>query len=351
MRPIPTLLAALPLALISSAVAADNAQRTGWPEFSWDRVPVYIHVGKNSGFTEEEIRFVASRSNFVCLEKGHGASVHGSTEKGIEHDAARLKAANPNLKVLYYWNTFLDYSMYEAHRVYENHPDWWLRQVDGSLDRKRGQIRRYDLSNAEVREWWAEEVRKTVVDGSCDGVFMDAFPQIASPANIRLWGKEKYDAIQDGLVATIKLTREKVGPGNVLMFNGIRNTDSLHFGMEYLEFTDAATIEHFDQFQSTDKENLVRDIEAMIVAGKKGKIVAMKGWPGFNWLDREIQNAPYDKLLAQARKNITFPLACFLMVIPSGSGPRVFSKSSGALISERTESAFRPSFFGRGVPE
>ena len=258
-----TIFLSLAMAICGQAVSAEN---NDWPEFSWDTVPVYIHVGKNSGFTEEEIGFVASHSNFVCLEKGHGASTHGSTEKGIEHDTARLKKANPKLKVIYYWNTFLDYSTYDAHHVYASHPEWRLRTIDGALDLKNGRIPRYDLSNAEVREWWAEEVRKAVVDGSCDGVFMDAFPQIASPANIRLWGDEKYQAIQDGLITTIRLTRQQLGPDTVLMFNGIRNTSGLHFGMEYLDVTDAATIEHFDQFQSRAKENVVRDIENMIAA-------------------------------------------------------------------------------------
>ena len=285
----------------------------GLPEYSWDTVPVYIHVGKNSGFTDEEVEFVATHSDLVCLEKGHGAIPHGSTERGIEHDAARLKKVNPRIKVIYYWNTFLDYSMYDAHRVYGEHPKWWLRTLDGSLDTKHGRLKRYDLSNAEVQRWWAEEVRKAVVNGSCDGVFMDAFPQIASPANIRLWGQKKYDAIRQGLIDTIKRTREKAGADCVLIFNGVRNTGRLHLGMKYLRWTDAATIEHFDQFQSRDKENVVRDIEDMIEAGKNGKAVVMKGWPGFNWLDRELQGEPYDELLAQARENITFPLACFLV--------------------------------------
>ena len=292
------------------ATAADNGGR---PEFSWDTVPVYIHVGKTSGLSDDEIDFVATHSDFVCLEKGHGASIHGSSEKGIEHDAARLKKANPRMKVIYYWNTFLDYPMYKAHDVYQNNPQWWLRTLDGSLDKKRGRLKRYDLSNADVRAWWTDEVEKAVVDGSCDGVFMDAFPQITSPANMGLWGEEKYKAILDGLAATMKLTREKIGADNIIMFNGIRNTDNLHFGMQYLDFVDAAIIEHFDQFQSRDKENVARDIENTIEAGKKGTIVIMKGWPGFNWTERGIRNVPYDELLARARENITFPLACFLV--------------------------------------
>ncbi len=87
---------------------------------------------------------------------------------------------------------------------------------------------RYDLSNPEVREWWTEEVKIAVIDGSCDGVFMDAFPQITSSANIDLWGQEKYDAIQEGLIRTIELTRDKIGLDNIIMYNGIRNTNELH---------------------------------------------------------------------------------------------------------------------------
>ena len=123
--------------------------------------------------------------------------------------------------------------------------------------------------------------KKPVVDGPCDGVFADAFPQIASPANIKLWGQEKYDAIQGGLIETLKLAREKIGTDNIIMFNGIRNTDSMNLGMSNLSYTDAATIEHFGHFQSTSKESIAQDIVDMILAGQQGKMVVMKGWPGF----------------------------------------------------------------------
>ena len=295
------------------AQAGDNRIALPYPEWSWEKVPVYIHFGKRDVLTEAEIEFVATHSNLACFEKGHGINVHGSSDKGIEADAARLKKVNPDLKVIYYWNTFLDYNMYDAHQVYEEHPEWWLKKLDGTLDKKRGDIKRYDLSNAEVREWWTDEVKKAVIDGSCDGVFMDAFPQIASPANIKLWGQEKYDSIQEGLLKNIELTREKIGPDNIIMYNGIRNTNKLHFGMQYVDQTDAATIEHFDQFFSREKENVALDLENMIEAGKKGKMVIMKAWPGFNWTEKEIRDIPYEELLQQARDSITFPLACFLI--------------------------------------
>jgi hypothetical protein len=125
-----------------------------YPEFSWNKVPVAFHFGKNgSSLTAMESEFVASHSNFIVLEKAHANQELGSTEKGIENDAKQLKMYNPKMKVIFYWNSFLDYSMYEAHEVYESHPEWWLRKLDGELDLKQGRIKRYDLSNPEVRDW------------------------------------------------------------------------------------------------------------------------------------------------------------------------------------------------------
>ncbi len=47
---------------------------------------------------------------------------------------------------------------------------------------------------------------------------MDAFPQITSEANIALWGQEKFDSIQDGLLELIRLTREVTDSSAILMY-------------------------------------------------------------------------------------------------------------------------------------
>ena len=297
----------------SLTLAQENKINKVYPPFSWDKVPVYIHFGKNAGLTDEEVKFVATHTDFLCLEKGHGSTPHLYTEAGIEFDVQRIKVLNPELRLIYYWNTFLDYSMYDAHDVYESHPEWWLYYQDGTLDQKNGRIKRYDLSLPEVREWWAEEVRKAVMERSADGVFMDAFPQITNEANIALWGQEKFDSIQEGLFELIRMTREKTDSSAILMFNGIRNTDAMHFGMDYIDITDASAIEHFDHFSSTSKENIQRDMENMMEAGKRGKIVVLKAFPGFNWTMSDKMSEPYEDLLEEARENITFPLACFLV--------------------------------------
>lgn len=298
--------------LVSAELPPKKIIKNRYPEFSWNTVPVYIHFGKSSALTKEELEFVARHSDFICFEKGHGAQTHGSTEKGIEADAAAIKKLNPKAKVIFYWNTFLDYGSYEAHEVYNSHPEWWLRKLDGSLDFKSENLKRYDLSNTEVRKWYVD-VAKTAVEKSSDGIFMDAFPQILNPGNINLWGEAKYRQIERGLFDLIDEVREGMGEDKLIVCNNLRNTPELRFGMQFVPVTDASTMEHFGAFQSESKESMANDIEDMIAAGKQGKIVVMKGWPGFNWTQDKVKNSTYEQLLNEARENITFPLACFLI--------------------------------------
>ena len=294
-------------------VAAVQANGARYPEFSWDTVPIAFHFGKNGGLmTKEEAKFVASRSNFICLEKGHASKAFGGTEAGIEAEAQQLKNLNPKMKVIFYWNTFLDYAMYEAHEEYGKHPEWWLRTQDGELDLKKGRLMRYDLSNAEVRDWWTNVAADAVVNGSCDGVFMDAFPQVMSQANRTLWGDEKFEAIQQGLKDIIRETRRKIGDDKLIVYNGIRSTPRWSAGFDYPEHTDAAMIEHFGYFQSSSKEMMLKDILEMERAGKAGKIVVMKGWSGFTFIDREAMKKTLQEKRKIARESLTFPLACFL---------------------------------------
>lgn len=296
--------------LFVSAVQANDAR---YPEFRWDTVPIAFHFGKSDGLmTKKEADFVASRSNFICLEKGHASNSFGSTEAGIEAEARQLKRLNPKMKVIFYWNTFLDYSMYEAHEEYGKHPEWWLRTQDGELDLKKRRLMRYDLSNAKFRGWWTDVAAEAVIEGSCDGVFMDAFPQVKSQANRNLWGDAKYDAIQQGLVDIVGETRRKIGDDKLIVYNGIRSTPRWSLGFDYLEHADAAMIEHFGYFQSSSKEMMLKDILEMERAGKAGKIVVMKGWAGFTFVDPEAMKKTLEEKRKIARENLTFPLACFL---------------------------------------
>lgn len=285
-----------------------------YPKFSWDKVSVAYHFGKKGNLlTTNEAKFIASKTNFVVLEKAHGFPKYKFSEEAILRDAKVLKKYNNDLKIIFYWNAFLDYSMYQAHKEYEENPDWWLKNADGTLDLKRGRIKRYDLSNPAVRKWWIDVTEKNVASKYIDGVFFDALLQVLAPSNKKQWGKEKYDAIEQGLKDLIKETRERIGGDKLLVYNGIRSTHNRSTGNNFPANTDAIMIEHFGHFNSKTKESMLLDVQEMEKAGKSGKIVIFKAWPGFAWVDKEAMAKSYKEKRKIAATNIQFPLASFLV--------------------------------------
>ena len=72
-------------------------------------------------------------------------------------------------------------------------------------------------------------------------------------------------------------------------------------------------IEHVAHFGSASKEDIAADLETVKIAGRKGKLVVVKAWPGFTWLDKEMMQRPHAELAKLAAERLTFPLACFLV--------------------------------------
>ncbi len=308
---------ALGAMFLSTIAAAEEPRR---PTFSWDTVPLYSHFGDREGMSDTDVEFIASHYDFIVLEKAHGMKKYGNTEEGTLEDVARIKAANPDATVLYYWNLLLDYPLYAASEKRLDDPTWFIHHKDGGLDRKGSRpdaLRRYDLSNSEWRQWWIAVAAEMLEQGSMDGLFLDALPQIAlkPAANIEKWGADKYAAIERGIGETLSELENTVGPDKILIYNGIRSVPGGwdHGGMKYLDYSDGAIIEHFNVLASQEPEQIAQDIERMTRAGKAGKIVILKAFPGFLWIDKEAMKMSQDEKLKLAQQRITFPLAAFLI--------------------------------------
>ena len=290
------------------------------PNFGWDTVPLYAHFGDRAGMSDEEVEFIASHYDFIVLEKAHGMGKYGDTEQGTIEDVARIKALNPEAKMLYYWNLLLDYPLYEASSKREGDPSWFIHDTDGNLDKKRSGpngLNKYDLSNENWRHWWVSVAKDMLERGAMDGVFIDALPQVAlKPAgNMQLWGEEKYSAIEHGIGETLVELKQAIGPDTIVIYNGIRSVPGgwEHGGMKYLEYADGVIIEHFNAILSQEPAQIAEDIERMTRAGKDGKIVILKAFPGFLWIDKEKMKMPLAEKQKLSRQRIEFPLAAFLI--------------------------------------
>ena len=285
-----------------------------YPEFSWKTVPVAFHFGKKGGMmTKKERKFVTSHSKFIVLEKAHGRPFIKDSEIAIRKEAKRIKKICPQAKVIFYWNAFLDYPLYKAHREFNKHPNWWLRTKTGKLDLKLDKFKRYDLTNPEFRDWWTNIAKAETAGDNSDGVFMDAFNQVITPVNKRKWGIDKYNEMQVGLKNLVAETRKKIGDDKLIVYNGIRSIQGRNVGNGFPEHTDAVMIEHFGMFRSTSKESMLTDIQEMEKAGKSGKIVAFKAWPNHTFLDKDFMKKSLKKKRAISKQNLLFPLASFLV--------------------------------------
>ena len=117
----------------------------------------------------------------------------------------------------------------------------------------------------------------------------------------------------------LAMTKRKIGPDKIVLVNGLRGNNF----REILDWegVDGVMIEHFRRVSSSTSppEAMKADLDSISLAAEKGKFVVIKGWPGFNWLDKEAVRKPHQVLLELAREKITFPLACFLVAAEPGS--------------------------------
>jgi hypothetical protein len=312
------------LLLLGVSMAASN-----YPAFSWDTVPVYLHFGSDARMTDEQVETVARLSDFICLEKAHGRSADSQHPERIAgEDAQRIKMANPDAKVLMYWNTLIAWPFTSYNKGFaETHPgDWTLR------DRTTGEpllkttlgktpVYQYNLLNEEVRAWWVETIGGAVNEFEFDGFFMDAVSQSKRPLWLRKgWGMDKAAELDAAAIDLMRRAKAIMGEDRLLIYNGFRSKaggsdGSAAAGTEFLPYSDGAQIEHFDQFASTAREDIITYWKMADEAAKAGKIVLYKGWPdhGINWLNKGFMAKTAAEKEAFARKMITYPLACYLI--------------------------------------
>lgn len=251
-----------------------------FPEFSWDKMPLYMHVRKSTAFTEDEIKFL-SGFPLITLEKSTGYLTYGSNENGTLEAAKAIKAINPKTKILYYKNVVINWGNYEEDEIFLNeHPEALLRNDEGELAlMPNGTTGFFDISEEYIRDFWLNHVRKISENSSIDGVFMDANIKVLVPGffNSRV-SSEKQQEIESGYFTMMDSLNSQIGQNNLLIANILRVrpefTDS---GREYLEYFDGSYIEGFDSenFGMTYADYLATGIEACQKSAREGELIAM----------------------------------------------------------------------------
>jgi hypothetical protein len=290
-RAVLTLLFAL-LAPRSALSAAESpiplADQARLPSFSWAQVPRYMHIRKDTAFTPDEIRYLATFP-LVTFEKSTGNKDSGATEAGTLKAARAIKAINPVTKILYYRNVIVHYGGYAANAALAEIPKAFLVGRDGSDKLVRGRIQAYDLSNQALRAWWLANAKQVCADPAIDGLFLDGVVKILEPAFLRSEiGEVKKAAELEGYATMMQDMRQLLGPEKLMVANILRARfpDS---GLSRLQAFDGSYLEGFEGAVApmSRQDYVAKGMAAFQEAARRGYLIAFTCGVGKNLQDAD----------------------------------------------------------------
>lgn len=286
-----------------------------FPAFSWDRLPLYIHVRKVTAFSQKELEYLAAFP-LITFEKTTGSQTYGSTDAGTIEAAKAVKTINPDARILFYRNVLVHYGGYSFDRELDDIDPPFLRDRQGRGKLVRGNVEAYELSNPELLDWWVTSAASTCAHDAIDGLFLDGNIKILVPFLQRRLPPGKKAEVAAVYHGMMKRTRIALGPEKLMIANFIRARlpDS---GLAAMEYFDGSYLEAFTHpIGSVSKADyLVKGIEATQTAARQGKIIAMtlglgKSAAGLDGIDdtrRKLDS------LAGLQKRVDFYIALFLV--------------------------------------
>ena len=285
-----TLIAVL-FASLSALQAAESqtpvANPDRMPAFSWDTVPLYVHIRKNTAFTDAEIRYLATFP-LVTFEKATGHTDSGSVEAGTLKAARAVKAVNPDTKILYYRNVIVHYGGYAGNASLKSIPGAFLVGRDGNDKLIRNRLQAYDLTNKALRDWWIDAAEAVCSDPAIDGIFLDGVVKVLEPAFLKgPIGEEKKAAELAGYVTMMEDTRKMLGPQKLMLANILRARFS-DSGLSYIKALDGSYIEGFEgAVRMARKDYVAQGIRDFQKAARQGSIIAYTCALGRNLQDAD----------------------------------------------------------------
>jgi hypothetical protein len=288
-----------------------------YPKFSWEVTPQYFMFGDTERvLLPEEVRSIAARTDFLCIEKSHGLRTLGAAELGAKHEAAAFKKIKPNMKVLFYFNSayaypFTSYSKQLTPDKIDQNPE--LKNfllVDSETDKlaRRGNVFFFDVLNPDFRQWWSDTVAKGVADSGCDGVFIDQMHGFA-------WLRpDKSQEVQRAMGEMMASLKRKMGPAKILLGNNANQAIARHV----FPVIDASMFEHYNE-QLLSKESLLQDWEDMLRLAKAGKMsifrIGVESDPSQNQQQDQTRSrrGRSEQMAALAQDRVEYYLACYLI--------------------------------------
>jgi hypothetical protein len=206
--------------LLVAFCAAATAEPS-WPRFSWDSVPVFYHSCNFTGdYTDDALKII-TKFPMVTIEKGQAVEVSaGYAEDKIVGVLKRVKAIDPNISTIFYYNSILDWPFYKMHDEFLKHKEWWVKDDKGEVCLMNGDgtfpnhtnMLSFDFTQAAAREFWISECVNMTQTGFVDGCFSDR----AAPNNNPRCTLPNASAFEAGHVQVHQDLQKAIGNGPLI---------------------------------------------------------------------------------------------------------------------------------------
>jgi len=236
--------------------------------YDWtEKIQLYGHGFKvPTQFTAAQFDTLADMFKIFTVEKRHAYNSYGgnpSTERATAATADSIRSRNPDVKVLLYWNSVMNYStLYESNIEFNAHPEWVH-----SIWNTGYEI--YDLENIDCQNWWVNSIVQTLRNGDLDGVFLDAGPKVQA------------SGLMDAYNAAVDRVRDSIGPDKIIVYNGYRVNDvnSIQAGQSYSDHQSGVFIEFFLRTPCDNKDEVALLFDNLIEAYNDGKMIIPRATP------------------------------------------------------------------------
>lgn len=280
---------------------------TNYPAFSWNTVPRWLIVRKNTAWTASEISAMATNYPIIVWEKANQAGF-STVEAGIVDTSIRVKKINPAVKSIFYRNSGMHYGGYASDATYDQW-NYSRKTTDTNGNEVLLYISdqlMYDHDVAGLRNWWVYDsalptVLHAPVDGivPIDGIFYD---KCGEPGYI-------YDANGDPVsnyIDMLDTMDQELPPGKLTIGNTLRN-ERENGSRDLMRLLEGSYLERWELPLSgtgqTRSDATSVSMQLMMEATSKGKIILFKTGANSAASSREEMQA-----------NMPYNLALYLMV-------------------------------------
>ena len=303
----------------SSLVISDGSHfksKAYFPKFSWETTPMYYHFGDiDRVLLPEEVKFIAERTDFICIEKSHAFNMLGDAVLGTKHEVEAFHNIKPESKVLFYYNSYVAWPFTQFNKdltpqgITKNKELAKFLAVDPEtgklLEKTNGPAFSYyfDALNPEFRKWWVASAVEGVQISGADGIFIDRM-NVDDNAG---YPKEDLAEISKAKGEMMAALKEQMGPDKILVGNNAADTKDV------FPYCDAFMFEHYNA-TVTNKENLLKEWDDMIRIAKAGKISIYRfGAKGKGQNDITIGATKTDGIEKKSKDQLEYYHACFLI--------------------------------------